>query len=162
MAERHHTVEPTSRKPRTTRVFRVFPARPDALILQLLASNSPAGRFRRVRTGYGVFYDTGTLIENSSMYFNPPLFNLNLFSGFAGPLTLRQAFPTELGFALPPSGRPPPRTRFAARFRSPPGSPYSRSMQVQWRPPVARPPGPASEQSCAGHRLAWRTRPREP
>ena len=56
-----------------------------------------------VRTGYGVFYDTGTLIENSSMYCNPPLFNLNLFSGFAGPLTLEQAFPTELGFALPPS-----------------------------------------------------------
>ncbi len=56
-----------------------------------------------VRTGYGVFYDTGTLIENSSMYFNPPNFNLNLFSGFAGPLTLEQAFPTELGFPLPPS-----------------------------------------------------------
>ena len=56
-----------------------------------------------IRTGYGVFYDSGTLIENSSMYFNPPLFNLNLFSGFAGPLTLGQAFPTELGFALPPS-----------------------------------------------------------
>ena len=56
-----------------------------------------------IRSGYGVFYDTGTLIENSSMYFNPPLFNLNLFSGFAGPLTLGQAFPTELGFALPPS-----------------------------------------------------------
>ncbi len=56
-----------------------------------------------IRSGYGVFYDTGTLIENSSMYFNPPLFNLNLFSGFAGPLTLGQAFPTELGFPLPPS-----------------------------------------------------------
>ncbi len=64
----------------------------------------PSGSGRLiVRTGYGVFYDIGTLIENSSLYFNPPFFNLNLFSGFAGPLTLGQAFPTELGFALPPS-----------------------------------------------------------
>ena len=47
MAERHHSVERTSRKPRTTRVFRVFHARPDTLILQLPAANSPAGRFRR-------------------------------------------------------------------------------------------------------------------
>ena len=47
MAERHHSVERTSRKLRTTRLFRVFHARPDTLILQLPAANSPAGRFRR-------------------------------------------------------------------------------------------------------------------
>lgn len=64
----------------------------------------PSGLGRLViRTGYGVFYDSGTLIENSSLYFNPPLFNLSLFSGFAGPLSLDQPFPTEMGFPLPPS-----------------------------------------------------------
>ena len=36
-----------------------------------------------VRGGYGVYYDAGMLVVNSSLYFNPPYFNLQL------------AFPTE-------------------------------------------------------------------
>ena len=32
-----------------------------------------------LRGGYGIFYDSGTLIENSALYFNPPFFSLQLF-----------------------------------------------------------------------------------
>ena len=32
-----------------------------------------------VRGGYGIFYDSGTLIENSALYFNPPYFGLTVF-----------------------------------------------------------------------------------
>ena len=32
-----------------------------------------------VRGGYGIFYDSGTLIENSALYFNPPYWTLQLF-----------------------------------------------------------------------------------
>ena len=36
-----------------------------------------------LRGGYGLFYDSGTLIENSALYFNPPYFALQLFFPFA-------------------------------------------------------------------------------
>ncbi len=39
-----------------------------------------------VRAGYGVFYDSGTLIENSALYFNPPYYTLQLF--FPSPTAL--------------------------------------------------------------------------
>ncbi|HEY7058958.1 MAG TPA: hypothetical protein VH458_20640, partial [Vicinamibacterales bacterium] len=32
-----------------------------------------------IRGGYGIFYDSGTLIENSALYFNPPYWTLHLF-----------------------------------------------------------------------------------
>ena len=32
-----------------------------------------------LRGGYGLFYDSGTLIENSALYFNPPYFSLQLY-----------------------------------------------------------------------------------
>lgn len=32
-----------------------------------------------VRGGYGIFYDSGTLIESSALYFNPPYYTLQLF-----------------------------------------------------------------------------------
>ena len=32
-----------------------------------------------LRGGYGIFYDSGTLIENSALYFNPPYWQLQLF-----------------------------------------------------------------------------------
>jgi hypothetical protein len=57
-----------------------------------------------VRSGYGVYYDIGTLIENESLYFNPPYFQLNLF--FTSPsnlLTLSDPFPTEQAFSPLPS-----------------------------------------------------------
>jgi hypothetical protein len=52
-----------------------------------------------VRGGYGVFYDSGTLIENSALYFNPPYFSLQLFFPGAQPLTLSDPFPAGRGFS---------------------------------------------------------------
>jgi carboxypeptidase family protein len=56
-----------------------------------------------VRGGYGVFYDSGTLIENSALYFNPPYFSLQLFFPGAQPLTLADPFPAGRGFTPRPS-----------------------------------------------------------
>ena len=53
-----------------------------------------------VRGGYGIFYDSGTLIENSALYFNPPYFTLQLFVPGAQPLTLDAPFPA--GRAISP------------------------------------------------------------
>ncbi len=40
----------------------------------------PTGRGTTIlRGGYGMFYDSGTLIENSALYFNPPYYTLQLF-----------------------------------------------------------------------------------
>ena len=52
-----------------------------------------------VRGGYGIFYDAGTLIENSALYFNPPNFALQLFFPGATPLSLVSPFPAGRGFA---------------------------------------------------------------
>ena len=52
-----------------------------------------------VRGGYGVFYDSGTLIENSALYFNPPYWSLRLFFPGAQPLTLANPFPAGRGFS---------------------------------------------------------------
>ena len=49
--------------------------------------------------GYGVFYDAGTLIENSALYFNPPNFVLQLFFPGATPLSLSNPFPAGRGFS---------------------------------------------------------------
>ena len=56
-----------------------------------------------VRGGYGIFYDAGTLIENSALYFNPPYFSLQLFFPGAQPLTLADPFPAGRGFSPRPS-----------------------------------------------------------
>ena len=56
-----------------------------------------------VRSGYGMFYDAGTLIENSALYFNPPYFTLQLFFPGAQPLTLADPFPAGRGFSPRPS-----------------------------------------------------------
>ena len=56
-----------------------------------------------LRGGYGLFYDSGTLIENSALYFNPPYFTLQVFvPGPAGP-TAADPFPSGGGFAPPAS-----------------------------------------------------------
>ena len=52
-----------------------------------------------VRAGYGLFYDAGTLIENSALYFNPPYFSLQLFFPGAQPLSLADPFPAGRGFS---------------------------------------------------------------
>ena len=56
-----------------------------------------------VRGGYGIFYDSGTLIENSALYFNPPQFGLQLFFPGATPLTLANPFPSGRGFSPRPT-----------------------------------------------------------
>ena len=51
-----------------------------------------------LRGGYGIFYDSGTLIENSALYFNPPYFTLQLFFPARAALA-RGSVPTGRGFA---------------------------------------------------------------
>jgi hypothetical protein len=73
-----------------------------------------------LRGGYGIFYDSGTLIENSALYFNPPYFTLQVFvPGPSGPTGIG---PVPLGRRIRASGlgqhagarRSPPRTRTRA------------------------------------------------
>jgi hypothetical protein len=52
-----------------------------------------------LRGGYGLFYDSGTLIENSALYFNPPEFTLQLFFPGATPLRLENPYPVGRGFS---------------------------------------------------------------
>jgi hypothetical protein len=52
-----------------------------------------------LRGGYGIFYDSGTLIENSALYFNPPYFGLQLFFPGAQLLRLENPFPAGRGFS---------------------------------------------------------------
>jgi hypothetical protein len=52
-----------------------------------------------LRGGYGLFYDAGTLIENSALYFNPPNFVLQLYFPGTAPLSLSNPFPAGRGFA---------------------------------------------------------------
>ncbi len=56
-----------------------------------------------VRGGYGFFYDTGTLIENSALYFNPPFFGLTVFVPSEQPPTAANPFPIASGFTPPAS-----------------------------------------------------------
>ena len=57
-----------------------------------------------LRGGYGVFYDSGTLIENSALYFNPPYWQLQLFfPSEQGPISIADPFPTGAGFATAPT-----------------------------------------------------------
>jgi hypothetical protein len=53
-----------------------------------------------VRGGYGIFYDSGTLIENSALYFNPPYWTLALWVPNPAPVTLANPFPS--GRAISP------------------------------------------------------------
>jgi hypothetical protein len=62
-----------------------------------------------VRGGFGLFYDAGTLIENSALYFNPPYFGLRIFfpagpegPAYSGP-TLQNPFPSDGSFTPAPS-----------------------------------------------------------
>lgn len=53
-----------------------------------------------VRSGYGVFYDSGTLIENSALYFNPPYYQLQLFFPTATSLLrIENPFPAGRGIS---------------------------------------------------------------
>jgi hypothetical protein len=56
-----------------------------------------------LRAGYGLYYDSGTLIENSALYFNPPYFDLQVFFPGEQPLSLADPFPVGLGYTPLPS-----------------------------------------------------------
>ena len=51
-----------------------------------------------VRAGYGLFYDSGMIVANTSLYFNPPYFNIRVFFPTATSLvTLSDPFSTRGG-----------------------------------------------------------------
>ena len=56
-----------------------------------------------VRAGYGVYYDSGILTVNSSLFFNPPEFVLPVFFPSASLLTLQNPFPASSSYTPPPS-----------------------------------------------------------
>jgi hypothetical protein len=57
-----------------------------------------------VRGGYGVYFDSGMLVVNSSLYFNPPYFSVRTyFPTQTSLLTLSNPFPSGGGVAAPPS-----------------------------------------------------------
>jgi len=56
-----------------------------------------------LRGGYGLYYDSGTLIENSALYFNPPYFDLQVYFPQSEPLHLADPFPAGSGYRPPPS-----------------------------------------------------------
>jgi Carboxypeptidase regulatory-like domain/TonB dependent receptor/TonB-dependent Receptor Plug Domain len=56
-----------------------------------------------IRSAYGIFYDAGMLTVNSALYFNPPYFNVYLFTPSPSSLlTLNNPFPLQNGFIPPP------------------------------------------------------------
>ncbi len=64
---------------------------------------SPAEKLA-VRGGYGIYYDSGMLVVNSSLYFNPPYFGVYaFFPSQNGLLTLADPFPTQSGILTPAS-----------------------------------------------------------
>lgn len=57
-----------------------------------------------LRGGYGLYYDAGMQVVNSSLYFNPPYFNVRIFFPTqTSLLTLEGPFPAAGGVASPPS-----------------------------------------------------------
>ena len=57
-----------------------------------------------VRGGYGLYYEAGMLVVNSSLYFNPPYFNVHAYFPTATALlTLANPFPANGGIIPPPS-----------------------------------------------------------
>ncbi|MGA2811628.1 MAG: TonB-dependent receptor [Candidatus Acidiferrum sp.] len=57
-----------------------------------------------IRAGYGIFYDSGMFVVPSSLYFNPPEFNLPLyFQNAFVPISLENPFPSAAGFTPPPT-----------------------------------------------------------
>ena len=68
-----------------------------------LAWKLPGDSGLLLRGGVGVYYDSGTLIENSALYFNPPFFDLQTFFPADELLTLEDPFPSGRAFRPLPS-----------------------------------------------------------
>ena len=58
-----------------------------------------------VRAGYGIYYNASPLAPGQGIYFNPPLFNFQLFfpSAQTGPITIDNPWPAGLQAPFPPS-----------------------------------------------------------
>ncbi len=56
-----------------------------------------------LRGGYGIFYDSGTLIENSALYFNPPYWTLSLWVPNPVPVSIVNPFPPERALSTAPT-----------------------------------------------------------
>jgi len=54
-----------------------------------------------VRGGYGLYYDSGMFVVNSSLYFNPPFFTVSVFFPSDTFITLANPFATANGFVSP-------------------------------------------------------------
>ena len=55
-----------------------------------------------VRGGYGIYYDPGMFVVNSSLYFNPPFFTISVYFPWATSLiTLDDPFAASNGFVPP-------------------------------------------------------------
>ena len=69
-----------------------------------------------LRGGYGIYYNLGALATSEGLYFNPPLFNLNVYFPGAGvPLTLADPFPSSFPVFIPQSA-----------------TAYQRDLQTPW------------------------------
>ena len=67
---------------------------------------SPFGSRRTViRAGYGIHHNSSPLAPGQGIYFNPPLFNFQLFfpSQQGGPITIDNPWPARLQAPVPPS-----------------------------------------------------------
>jgi hypothetical protein len=56
-----------------------------------------------LRGGYGMFYDSGTLIENSALYFNPPYWTLSLWVPNPVPPTIANPYPPDRAISTAPT-----------------------------------------------------------
>ena len=65
---------------------------------------SPGGGRTAIRAGYGLYYDSGLMNANTSLYFNPPYFDIRVFFPTQTSLvTLTDPYPRNSGFAPPAS-----------------------------------------------------------
>lgn len=65
---------------------------------------SPGGGRTAIRAGYGLYYDSGLMNANTSLYFNPPYFDIRVFFPTQTSLvTLSDPYPRNSGFAPPAS-----------------------------------------------------------
>ena len=117
-----------------------------------------------LRGGYGIFYDSGTLIENSALYFNPPYFtSAGLRARRAGPPTAADPFPSAGGLRAAGLGEHAgagvshrvraagqPRARGARRRRR-------RCRRAGWARAGRRPGAQAQSESAAARRQARST-----
>jgi hypothetical protein len=68
-----------------------------------LAWQLPGSTNTMLRAGWGLYYDSGTLIENSALYFNPPYFDLQVYFPQSQPVTLADPFPADQAVRPAPS-----------------------------------------------------------